>query len=219
MDIVFPTTSGASRTEADLRAAISKMPEDIRRTLTVLLNDASGDIRALHDKIEVWFNNTMDRVSGWYKRSAQTVTLVLALIICVIANADTISITRALSNDPALRDAIVAQAKQYAAQAPDTTAADSTNRPSTRIRESIGELEGLGLPLGWTSATMPRGAEAWSLKIIGILLTTCAVSLGAPFWFDILNKIIQIRNAGKSPDETSKPPEAQPKRTEEIPPK
>jgi hypothetical protein len=42
---------------------------------------------------------------------------------------------------------------------------------------------------------------------VGWLLTILAVSMGAPFWFDILNKVMNVRYAGKSPDEKPREPE------------
>ena len=41
------------------------------------------------------------------------------------------------------------------------------------------------------------------------LLTVLALSMGAPFWFDLLNKFMNVRYTGKSPDETSIKPEKQ----------
>jgi hypothetical protein len=47
--------------------------------------------------------------------------------------------------------------------------------------------------------------------IIGWLLTGFAASLGAPFWFDLLNKFMNLRSAGKAPEEKPKKPKKQPK--------
>ncbi len=69
------------------------------------------------------------------------------------------------------------------------------------LKEAVKELQGVqtaGIPLGWTAA--PRGCE-WANKIIGLILTIFAISLGAPFWFDVLNKIVSIRSVGLSPEE------------------
>lgn len=55
------------------------------------------------------------------------------------------------------------------------------------------------LGLGWTKAewvSVKSNIPAMFNKLIGLLLTTFAISLGAPFWFDMLKKIINIRNAG-----------------------
>lgn len=74
------------------------------------------------------------------------------------------------------------------------------------------------MPLGY-AGEVPGDFNWWLAKILGLLLTVGAASLGAPFWFDMLNKFINVRSVGKSPDEVAKPPEAPPKRKEEIPPK
>jgi hypothetical protein len=44
---------------------------------------------------------------------------------------------------------------------------------------------------------MPRGFFPWFLKLAGIFLTALAVSQGAPFWFDLLNKLIVVRSTVK----------------------
>ncbi|RPH79952.1 MAG: hypothetical protein EHM80_06530 [Nitrospiraceae bacterium] len=74
-----------------------------------------------------------------------------------------------------------------------------------RIKQMSAETEKLGLPIGWSRESkdpkaLPSDVGGWALKIIGLLLTAIAVSLGAPFWFDVLNKLINIRSAGKQPE-------------------
>ena len=59
----------------------------------------------------------------------------------------------------------------------------------------------------------------WIVKIFGLLMTGFAISLGAPFWFDMLNKVISIRSAGRSPAERPKSPEAKSKRVGEQEPR
>ena len=75
------------------------------------------------------------------------------------------------------------------------------DNPKERIRQTLGNLEQLGIPLGWQAK--PKNEE-WPNKLIGLLLTTFAISLGAPFWFDILNKVINLRSSGKAPGERDK---------------
>jgi hypothetical protein len=43
------------------------------------------------------------------------------------------------------------------------------------------------------------------MKIIGLLITTIAVSFGAPFWFELLNKLVNLRMAGRNPREAAAP--------------
>ncbi len=95
------------------------------------------------------------------------------------------------------------------------------NSPRCKAARSKCQLDSLGLPLGWpgngdVTTTWPgwhfseNGGWWWQFYWHGIgwLITALAISLGAPFWFDMLNKIIVIRSTvkpkEKSPEEKSK---------------
>jgi hypothetical protein len=52
-------------------------------------------------------------------------------------------------------------------------------------------------PIGW--GELPEGGGGWLLKILGCLWTGLALSLGAPFWFDLLQKFVNLRAAGTKP--------------------
>jgi hypothetical protein len=68
----------------------------------------------------------------------------------------------------------------------------------------LGRNKSLGmLPIGWSSAEIPpNGASSWLwlTKVAGWLLTALALSLGAPFWFDLLNKLVNIRHGMTKPE-------------------
>lgn len=54
------------------------------------------------------------------------------------------------------------------------------------------------------NAPLLSDLTGWALKALGILASTLAVSQGAPFWFDILKKIVNIRLTGLTPAESVK---------------
>ena len=60
---------------------------------------------------------------------------------------------------------------------------------------------------GWTPGDKHFGEWAWAWArtvrdhVLGWLLTALEASLGAPFWFDVLKKIITVRSAGRAPEE------------------
>jgi hypothetical protein len=76
-----------------------------------------------------------------------------------------------------------------------------------RVERLLGQTEKLGLPLGWDEEKRPKDPQGWIGKIVGLLIMAAAVSLGAPFWFDMLNKIVNVRAAGPKPgaDTTTTP--------------
>ena len=223
LDLIAPADPTKSKTIDDVRGALEKLPKEspIREALLVMLDDAGDDLKKVQANIEIWFNNSMDRVAAWYKTRTQTIIIIIAVLVVLATNADTIRIGKALSNDQALRDALVAQAQEYVKSPPPQGTLDPTKPPPNRIQElknNGAAIQGLGVPLGY-AGDEPGNQWWWLSKIFGLLLTIGAASLGAPFWFDILNKFINVRSVGKSPDEVAKPPEAPPKRKEEIPPK
>ncbi len=182
-----------SRTFASVRGKVVKMQnDDLKRALLVCMDDADEDLDRARANVERWFEEAMERVTGWYKRKMQLIIVGVAAAVSVALNVDSFQVTNALWNDAALRDAVVAAAQKDTGQA---LAGDL---------DVIGErLRGLGLPLGWSSA--PEGLTAWFAKVAGLLFTTVALSLGAPFWFDLLNRFVGVGSSGRSPNMPSAP--------------
>jgi hypothetical protein len=56
-------------------------------------------------------------------------------------------------------------------------------------------------PIGWPGNAAELDFWGWILKFLGCLWTGLALSLGAPFWFDLLQKFMNIRGAGTNPDD------------------
>jgi hypothetical protein len=220
---VAPTTAPAVPGTLEwLRQGISTLGNpNLERALRMLIDAAGDNVNQARQNIEDWFDSGMDRVSGWYKRRVQVILVVIGLVIAIAINADTITIGDTLSHDPALRESLVNAAQEYAKADPAADQGTTGNSasdiaacredetsPACRIGMNLKEIEKLGLPIGWDPEdprTIPGGARDWALKVIGWLLTAAAVSLGAPFWFDLLNKFIIIRSTvrprEKSPEE------------------
>jgi len=216
-----PRKDQANTSLEPLRKALADPKnEKLRLALLPLVDAAAGDAATARANIEEWFDSAMDRVSGWYKRRVQKIVLLIGLTLTVLTNADTITIANSLSRDVSMRNALVAAAGEYA-KAGTTQAPASGNSaekiqacrqdagsPECRVAMNMRQLAQLGLPVGWKrddERSVPSGVGGWFAKVTGLLLTAIAISLGAPFWFDILNKIIVIRSTvkpkEKSPDE------------------
>ncbi|HLP57785.1 MAG TPA: hypothetical protein VK186_03105 [Candidatus Deferrimicrobium sp.] len=154
--------------------------------------------------IEDWFNDEMELLSAWYKRQTHKVLLLLAVIFCIVFNVDTIMITRTLSVDSALQQSVKNAVVQTVNEPIDSTSVDSYKQG----KEIQAQIQQLGIPIGWTSTPAsdlaPRGIPqdflAWFYKVIGILMSILAVSLGAPFWFDVLKKMITLTTKPKNQD-------------------
>ena len=212
-----------------LREKIDNLPPgDIRTVLLILFDNADNDLERAKQNVEAWFDSTMDRVSGWYKRKAQLILLVLAFIVTGAMNADTIKLTSTFLQNPALRGEIALAASRYMDEQESNAQKKGTDderypepicseehdsdaqkkgsgdksTPVVEFKQQLKLFEKLSLPLGWSKETLPSGAE-WILKIIGLAFTAFAASLGAPFWYDLLNKLTKLRATGKVPSKAT----------------
>jgi hypothetical protein len=152
----------------------------------------------------------MDRVSGWYKRQTQWILIAVGLVAAVGMNVDSVAIANRLYTHPAAREVLVEDAKVVARHAPAGTDTFETSRK---------ELADLRLPIGWSG----ENVQLDTLRHIpGWLITALAATLGAPFWFDVLNRLMVLRSTvkpyEKSGAEAPKEPRYVPPPTPPAPP-
>lgn len=325
-----------------VRQMIEGLPDArMRKTLLTLFDDAENDVEKFKQNIEVWFNNAMVRVGGWYKRRSQIVIFGISVVTAVAMNVDAMLVVKHLNSNTAVREALVGQAKAFndannaamaakaaaqptastttpvanppaaaAAAGTDGVAAPASNPPPATVAPQVtagntytgtlqfdapaadrgtvtlasnardvtvqaatypvdksatsvqytvdtalatepttvtitasgaaqgkqtlkitpslpaqfrsvqGQLMQLTLPIGWVDKASNEQAkmrlETPSLSnlgdtigfhLFGWLLTALAASLGAPFWFDTLNRLMSIRSSGKAPEEAPKSPD------------
>jgi hypothetical protein len=157
----------------------------------------------------------MERVSGWYKRDAQRNALILACVITVALNADTVRIAKTLWTSPTVSAVVVEQAKARAERSANPQDPAAAPAPPTAPMQALTDQEQalLGEVTGWSGDPMPPHGNvldwvwlALRTHLLGWVLTAIAVSLGAPFWFDTLNRFINLRSAGRVPDKGTVPP-------------
>lgn len=199
---ISPTNPDASpspekKTIDDLRATIAGLPDgEVKQSLSMLISHAGESLDEARKNIEGWFNDSMDRVSGLYKRKAHTIIMIIAFLVSAGWNADSVFIAQSILQSPTLRSSLVAAAEEQAKKTLNGPNAD----PKQTVEEVVQMSETLKLPIGWSDARRPVGALAYLSKFFGLLVTALALSLGAPFWFDMLNKVINLRSSGKPPD-------------------
>jgi hypothetical protein len=213
--------SRAANPETDeLEAAIRAIgSERTQQALTAIFKSVGWDPVKFRQAAERWYDDQMERVSGWYRRRIQWWIFLWALVVTFALNADTFRLANVLWTQPSVRAALVNQANAAVAggvQGPTgaTGATGPTGAAGTGSCSSscaVQKLRGLPVPLGWhftNRASDIQGFPLWRTydffaKLIGLLLTTFALTLGAPFWFDALSKIARLRNSGAPPPATN----------------
>jgi hypothetical protein len=212
LDTKVKPAVGAGRDRADaVSTAIAELPAGpVREALDVLWRDARHDPARFRAGVEKWFDDSMERVSGWYRRLVQVILLVIAVVLAVGLNVNTLTVTQRLWTDAPLRAAVVEQARR--AEPPAAEDESSVKEALGNVQSGLRTVSGLALPIGWGKEARPG---SWYAALAGWALTALAISMGAPFWFDLLGRVARLRSSGARP-QTSVPPSAE--REPEAPP-
>ncbi len=210
---------------------ISRIKDEHLRSALETVMTSAPNISEAQKKIEAWFDDSMGRVGEIYARHMQRISFVVALVLVLVLNIDTIFIGRTLWEDPELRVAVADAATDFDTRrqppkiAETTYNLDEMSAEELQVaveegQETVQNLLDLQIPLGWQFKPVtdefsarslqlgfpdprnnPRNVWSyfpgnndrwmglWLQKLIGLALTVIAASQGAPFWFDLLNRI------------------------------
>lgn len=181
----------------------------LKQSVLALIDSAKGEYGSLLTATETWFNAQMDRVSGWYKRTAQYLLLAFAVVVSFGLGIDTIDLSAQLSASPTIAQGL-SEAIRSAATAEPKAGTSREQAVATAVVDAKATAE-LRLANVWWSPALrdrlyPRPATGpgptypgLPAALLGMLVTAIAVSLGAPFWFDLLKLIVNVRMAGDKP--------------------
>jgi len=212
-NLVTSALDGVQQVEDGLRE-LQQVNPHLGRSLAALWARAGDDFSAFRREVEDWFDHEMDRVSGWYTRWAQWIMVAVAFAVAISFNLSAVTIGKALWNDPTLRAQAAAVAEQQVGAAstsmststtattgPGSATPSAPSTPSTVVTAppAADTLREIGLPFGWSSAAWPGLKGYLALHLLGIVLVAIAGSFGAPFWFDALNKLVNLRTTGRPP--------------------
>ncbi len=198
------------------------LPEPIKRMLLQFHHESFSNLDTFKLKIGKWFDEAMERNAGTYKKKAQDSVLIISFALTILLNVDSVRLFDYFyeNKDQAAKVADAAQAmikdtqvieRIHHLQNDTTTKADrkildQLETDLTELRKHHEKLTQLGIPIGWNFIKDEKEHLTeflfWFLKVLGWIVTGIAVSLGAPFWFDILNKLVNLRSAGKKPDDS-----------------
>jgi dGTP triphosphohydrolase len=198
-----------SETQKTIKELINTLPDGMKKNIVTIAKRAQykaksteEGIELLRREIENSFDSSMQRAGGVYKRNAKGVAILIGILLAFGANADTFHIIDRLSKDSVLREAIVYKTAQTLDKV-----SDPSNLKHIDTKEILQEIS---LPIGWTKENLDEQIGWHPTKINGVpiislltmlfgwLVSALAIAMGAPFWFDLLSKVMNVRNSGKS---------------------
>lgn len=177
---------------SDLASLVQSLPPDsqIKSSLTAAIASATAKAQSAEQAVGDWFDGMMERATGGYKRWMSTLSLLIGLALAVTLNCDTIRVASELAKSPELRAQVSKVAEQVVARCTSQDGQVLTTPECTKVKDNLAALQ--ALPIG---GTIDLRANPWA--VVGWIITGIAVSLGAPFWFDLLSKIANIRSSIK----------------------
>jgi hypothetical protein len=199
-------------TVAELRANAHRIPSPyVQHAFLTAIDSAGGDLNRVRANLEAWFDSAMNSVSGWYRRRTQLYLFVIGLVLAVALNVNTLTMADHLWRNDRARAAVADMGAAVASDSVTERLAHDTTLNADEARRLYAQLQALSLPIGWDRrppappATVGRGAafSYWAKQAFGIALTAFAIMLGAPFWFDTLNKFVVIRSTVKPREKTA----------------
>ena len=203
--------------------ALARIIQHLLPNLDTEINNLENSIAGYRANIETWFNNTMIQATNVYKQNAAKIAFVIGLILAVVFNIDSINIAQKLWQDPTIREVLVAQAQNQ------SSADLSPSEVMAQAKELNFPVGWTTAPAasptcGWIGTenyqvVIRYGGECRLLtsmppinnylgllyKLLGFLLSGAAASQGAPFWFDVLKKLVSIRTTTQTTTTTSTP--------------
>lgn len=279
-----------------IESELLKLKPNTQKHLLSLLSDANNDLEKFRILVEKWYNDTMERATGWYKQTTQSLLIIIGFFLAFSFNVDTLSIVQKLSKDDEARNNLVSLAVEFSERNRSVSANPLSPVDSANAKEALESLKATKKSLeddikntqnilssawnipasipyykngvspdsikkGYIKTTLvykgkevvsiiPQSLDITALKASvntscsltpdstltemktdkkvepkpegvfeinsfkykweyfwghfwGYILTVLALSLGAPFWFDLLNKLVKLRSSkALSGDET-----------------
>jgi hypothetical protein len=191
---ILPSIDASSAellTDLETRIAALAPGDPLRQSLTLVMQGVQGATKgydAVLSGIDGWYDSQMDRISGNYKRWTGAWQAAIAVVVVFVFNVDTIAMVQQFTQSSATATAIA------------QLAVGNGSAASSPLLQSLANA---GLPIGWTQWA-PSPDANWFMKVAGLVISAFAVMLGAPFWFDLLKKIVPVRMTGTKPASSGK---------------
>ncbi len=175
------------QTAQSLEASNPGLAAHVRQDTAILQAAASSFVA----KVNEWFDQLMDRVSKRFTLRARVVTMAAALAVALFLRLDTIDLINRLNTSDTLRQKLVDLGQSV------------SNAPTKGSVGQVQQLEQLNATVGnpcnfkgsWPFFDCKtQGSMGPQPNVVGMLLSACLLSLGAPFWFGVLKDLLQLRS-------------------------
>ena len=175
------------------------------------LAETSATVADFQAAVNLWYTQAMLRSTRRYSHKIQPIMFVIGLAATILFNADSIRMAESFWSQPTMATAAAMEAQKQSASLAIQATSATPSKTSDNSKQAATIAETLqsdkNLPIGWVHVSSPepnppiKGFESTTavmMTFLGWLVTALAVSFGAPFWYDFLNKITSMRPGSSS---------------------
>ena len=214
---IFKTLpAGGNTPPAELTALVDALPastqEAVKQQLTALSNlltKARAAVTDANTNARFWFDTVMDRTTERFVLHTRIVTAFFALALAFGAQIDSLAIIKQLSQRPDLRAKLVAMTEPVSKEAeglikppaapkpaPDPAAAPDGEAEKAKVEKLLAQVGTIQKDLAQTSLQLlpaPFTYAGYGSRFFGMFMTALFLGLGAPFWFNALRQLANLR--------------------------
>ena len=214
-----PTTTHvdpSQKSEVLQKLARANIDPTLKTQLEAVIHSASDSMESVTQAVSNWADRSLTMLGEHYKRNMQILSFIVSLFVAGILNIDTLALVDRLYTDKELRTTVAEFAIRVGEQerSGDIQACLAKSSAARKQDEKCKDLLGLvdaiqsknkslgQLPIGWPATVTDYTPKPFQL--VGWVLTALATSLGAPFWFDLLTKLVNVRHGMRRPEVVAK---------------
>jgi hypothetical protein len=198
----------------EMARVLDSLPENLANQLREVAARVGSDLVAIQAGIEDWFDSAMDRAAGEFKRWTRWVLIAVATVIIVVFNVDAVDLGTTLWTSEDVR-------VEVAGNAPGVVEDSTDGQAEPTASTAIEQVSTVLAPFGWKQTLCPADAGNPSCGVgdyivnfgkavpghfLGWFITVMLVSLGAPFWYGALSKLVALRDTGTKPGKAGAEP-------------
>jgi hypothetical protein len=188
---------------SDFRSLLDAIPFD-QQKVQKLVQGGQASLDKIKDNIAGAYQGALARFQRIYEGKNKQTAALLSIVLVLILNANVIFLYESISADPATQQAIISKV-QTIVSANANAKGGTSDDPSAQLnalktsyqatRNDIATVLNTDTTLVRTKLYPDDFQEHWLKTTLGLLLMGGLVSLGAPFWNDVLKGATGVNNA------------------------
>lgn len=204
-------------------AGVSALNNSDLKILLTSFHANAANLQELRNNIIFWYDEYMNVVTSWYKRTIMKRGIITGIIVAVAFNVNSIRLATDLYEQDTLRKHVVEAASHYYDRKKSAYHTDSLadHNPARTMEEELKDIQEayrevgvLKLPIGWdfsgveskeqTCCSSKKKNIDGILTVLGWLISGLAFAFGADYWFNLLGKLINVRSVVKPKEGSGK---------------